>query len=103
MKKDFLTSLLLLALAACASFTVSDDTLSRRTADALSLSADDFTIASRIDKDDRTEYQVRTDSGRRYDCSITGAIGITGRTLSDASCHELPRPIATRRKGRADS
>lgn len=103
MKKDFLTSLLLLVLAACASFTVSDDTLSRRTADALSLGADDFTIASRVDEGDRTEYQVHTDSGRKYDCSITGSIGITGRTLSDADCHELPRPIASRRRPRADS
>lgn len=104
MKKDFLTSLLLLVLAACASFSVSDDSLSRRTADALSLSPENFAITSREDEGDRTSYHVFTDSGRSYDCTVSGSIGMTGRTLSDPSCHELPRPVASaRHKARAAS
>jgi hypothetical protein len=60
--------------------------LEDRTSFALGLKKEEFTIANRQDNGVRTDYRVRTKQGATYSCYVTGAVGITGREVSDAIC-----------------
>lgn len=73
-------------LGACASMAVNPQLLQQRTAFALGLPLDGFTISDRVDSGIRTDYQVKTTSGQRYQCYVTGTVSVTGRIVSDAVC-----------------
>lgn len=81
-----------LALAGCAATAVSADALEKNTAFALGLEPGSFQISDRQDEGIKTTYRVVTRTGRRYACYVTGAVGITGRVVSDAVCSETGRP-----------
>lgn len=81
-----------LALAGCAATAVTSDTLEQNTAFALGLEPGSFQISDRQDQGIKTTYRVVTQAGRRYSCYVTGAVGITGRAVSDALCSEIGRP-----------
>ncbi|MCD7098983.1 hypothetical protein [Stenotrophomonas sp. MMGLT7] len=78
-----------IALAAsggCASVAVTSDTLAERTAFALGIGTQEFTISDRVDSGVRTDYRVQTRDGTRYACYVTGIVSVTGRSVSDAIC-----------------
>ncbi|MEK8034258.1 hypothetical protein AACH06_25815 [Ideonella sp. DXS29W] len=81
-------SVILIATAGCASVAVTDESLQSRTSSAIHQPAGTFTISQRVDEGVKTSYQVRTSSGKQYSCYVTGAIGMTGRVVSDAICSE---------------
>lgn len=77
------------ALAGCASVAVHGDDLTQRTSAAIGLMPDQFEIFDRSDKGVRTDYRVRTKSGKSYSCYVTGMVSVTGRTVSDAICAQI--------------
>ncbi len=81
-------SVILIATAGCASVAVTGESLQSRTASAIHQPAGTFTISQRVDDGVKTAYQVRTATGKQYSCYVTGAIGMTGRVVSDAICSE---------------
>jgi len=92
-----LFAIVALCLSGCASVAVTSDSLEDRTAFALSMKKEDFTISNRKDDGLRTDYLVRTKSGAQYNCYVTGTVGITGRNVSDAICNQAA-PIAMEKK-----
>lgn len=84
------------ALVGCASVAVTDDAIVQRTAFALALDSKDFTISNRVDDGTTTRYQVRTRTGRQYNCFVGGSISVLGRTVSEAICTETGRDGAAR-------
>lgn len=81
-------------LSGCASMVVTDEKLQQRTAFALGLDVDSFTIANRSDEGIRTDYSVKTKSGQSYNCYMTGIFSFVGPAVSDAICSkpgERPR------------
>jgi len=81
--------LVALSVSGCASVAVTSDSVEERTAFALGIQKEDFTISNRRDSGVRTDYLVQTKSGDQYNCYVTGAVGITGRTVSDAICSQI--------------
>lgn len=75
----------------CASVAVTDDAIMQRTAFALGLENKDFTVSNRVDDGTTARYQVKTRSGRQFNCYIGGSISVTGRSVSEAICTELGR------------
>lgn len=72
-------SMLLVAvemIAGCASVAVSEDVLTQRTSSALGLNPSQFTIYGRTDSGVRTDYSVRTMSGKTYACYVTGMFSL---------------------------
>ena len=85
----FLSGVLSLFLVTgCASMAVGEDALTQRTSVALGLAPDQFTISNRSDSGVRTDYSVRTASGKIYSCYVTGTVTVIGKTVSDAVCTE---------------
>lgn len=85
-------SMLLVAvgmIAGCASVAVNEDVLTQRTSSALGLNPSQFTISGRTDSGVRTDYSVRTMSGKNYACYVTGMFSLVGRAVSDAVCSEV--------------
>lgn len=82
----FTACLAAIAITGCASVAVTDDALVTRTAFALGLERDSFTIENRVDDGHTTRYSVRTKQGVQHNCFVGGAIGITGRVVSEAIC-----------------
>lgn len=74
--------------AGCASVAVSNDAIEKRTATALGLANNTFTISDRVDDGVRTDYTVKTSNGKQYACYVTGTVSVTGRVVSDAICIE---------------
>lgn len=82
-------SIMLCALiGGCASVAVTSDTLEDRTAFALGLNKEDFTISNRQDSGIRSDYVVKTKNGAQYSCYVTGVVSIIGRSVSDAICSQ---------------
>lgn len=70
----------------CASIAITDQALVERTAFALGIAKEDFTISNRVDEGAASRYLVRTKSGQTYRCLVGGSIGLLGRAVSDAIC-----------------
>lgn len=89
-------SLSLVAVAAlaagCASVAVSNDAIERNTATALGLEKGTFAITDRVDEGVKSSYAVKTNSGKKYSCYVTGTVSVVGRVVSDAMCSELGKP-----------
>lgn len=78
------------ALSGCASNVVKDDDLVNKTAFALGLARNEFTISNRADSGLQTTYSVNTQSGKRFNCYVEGAFSIgAGNLVSDAICNEI--------------
>lgn len=82
-------------VSGCASVAVTSSSLEERTAFALSLNKENFTISNRKDSGIRTDYQVQTKAGALYNCYVTGAVGVTGRNVSDAICNPVASTTAS--------
>lgn len=81
-------------ITGCASIAVTDQAIVDRTASALALSKNDFTISNSVDDGVTTRYQVRAKTGQNYNCLVSGSIGLLGRAVSEAVCSkegEAPR------------
>lgn len=76
-------------LAGCASVAVTDDLIVQRTAFALSLQPNEFTISNRSDSGVRTDYTVTTRTGRTFQCYVGGSVSVVGRVVSDAICSPM--------------
>lgn len=69
------------------------DKIQDRTADALGLDADEFTVSD-LEKDGvSTRYVVTTKKGEKYKCYVTSTSGLTGfmsggASVSDAICNK---------------
>jgi hypothetical protein len=73
--------------AGCASVAVSSEAIESNTAFALGIDKGDFTVSDRVDDGVKSSYTVKTKTGKRYACYVTGTISVTGRTVSDAICN----------------
>jgi hypothetical protein len=82
-----------IVLSGCASIAVTDDAIERNTSVALGVPEGAFSITNRLDSGVKTTYDVTTKSGQHFSCYVTGGVGVTGRTVSDAICH--PMSVAT--------
>jgi len=77
-------------VAGCASQVVKEDHLKQKTAFALGLEQNDFTVSDRIDDKFQTRYSVKTNDGKRFNCYVEGSFSFgTGNIVSDAICKEL--------------
>ena len=94
-----MTATVLLALG-CASVAVTDETLQKNTAFAIGEDIDTFTIFDRVDEGIKTTYSVKTKSGQRYNCYVTGTVSVVGRTVSDAMCNKKGTPAKNPLLGR---
>lgn len=72
----------------CASMTVTNDALEKNTAFALGIEKNTFTIYDREDDGMKSTYLVKTNSGKKYSCYVTGSVTVVGRVVSDAICNE---------------
>lgn len=80
-------------VAGCASTVVKEDHLQQKTAFALGLQANSFTVADRVDDGLQTRYSVRTNDGRRFNCYVEGSFSFgTGRVVTDAICSQIGKP-----------
>lgn len=86
MKNKLVSSYFVLFLSGCASYAVTDDVITSHTSFALGLQPSEFTISNRVDSGVRTDYKVKTTSGKSYSCYLTGTVSVTGRAVSDAIC-----------------
>ncbi len=78
--------------AGCASVAVSNNAIENNTAMALGLEKGTFTITDRVDDGVKSTYSVKTDSGKKYSCYVTGTVSVVGRVVSDAVCNEIGKP-----------
>lgn len=92
----FATMIMVGSAVGCASISVTSRVLEDRTAFTLGLAKDQFTIADRRDGGIRTDYSVRTAKGERFNCYVTGSVGV----VSDAICTKVAVSGAVR--GRAE-
>lgn len=89
MSKQIYISLLTLLVSGCASLAT-EDSITKRTAFALSLDKSEFTITNRKNDGAQATYQVTTKQGRKYNCYVEGTFSyLTGPDSSDAICHEI--------------
>ena len=84
------------ALAGCASVAVTDEAIEKNTAFALGIERGSFTISNRENDGVKTTYLVTTKSGKKHNCYVTGTIGVTGRTVSDALCSPVGQAAGNR-------
>ncbi len=82
------TALVLLALSGCASVAVKNNDLERRAAAATGMQIGTFAITDRADSGIRTDFVAKGNDGRVFNCYVTGTIGVTGSTVSDALCSQ---------------
>ena len=78
--------------AGCASVAVSNDAIENNTAMALGLEKGTFAITDRVDDGVKSTYAVKTNSGKKYSCYVTGTVSVVGRVVSDAVCNEIGKP-----------
>ena len=78
--------------AGCASVAVSNNAIEQNTAFALGLEKGMFTISDRVDDGIKSSYAVKTNSGKKYSCYVTGTVSVIGRVVSDAVCNEVGKP-----------
>lgn len=78
--------------AGCASVAVSNNAIEQNTASALGLEKGTFTISDRVDDGVKSSYAVKTNSGKKYSCYVTGTVSVMGRVVSDAVCNEVGKP-----------
>ncbi|MBL8518296.1 MAG: hypothetical protein JNM76_15155 [Betaproteobacteria bacterium] len=71
---------------------VTDAALVERTAFALGLNRDAFTISNRVDDGVTTRYNVTTQKGERFNCVVGGSINVLGRMVSEALCNRPGEP-----------
>lgn len=77
-------------IAGCASAVVKEDHLQQKTAFALGLEPNSFTVADRVDDGLQTRYSVKTNDGRRFNCYVEGSFSFgTGRVVTDAVCSQI--------------
>jgi hypothetical protein len=86
------TVLVLAALSGCASVAVSNDAIEQNTASALGIPKGSFTISDRVNDGIKSTYTVKTNSGKKYSCYVTGTVTVVGREVSDAMCNEAGKP-----------
>jgi hypothetical protein len=73
------------------------DKVQSRTADALGLETEDFTVSD-LEKDGvATRYRVTTNDGEKYSCYVTSTSGFIGfmaggASVSDAVCNQKGKP-----------
>lgn len=88
-----LSAIVVASLAAgCASVAVSNDAIENNTASALGLEKGTFTVTDRVDDGVKSTYAVKTNSGKKYSCYVTGTVSVVGRVVSDAVCNEIGKP-----------
>ena len=80
-------------ITGCASVAVTNDAIEKNTAFALGIDKGTFTIYDREDDGVKTNYSVKTNSGKKYRCYVTGMVSYTGRVVSDAICNEIGKPV----------
>lgn len=73
---------------------VSNNAIEQNTASALGLEKGTFTISDRVDDGVKSSYAVKTNSGKKYSCYVTGAVSVMGRVVSDAVCNEVGKPAS---------
>jgi len=88
------------ALGGCASIAVSDQAIVDRTAFALGLDKDAFTVSNRDDEGTTTRYAVKTRTGQEYHCFVGGSISVMGRSVSEAVCTRKGQPARNPLTGR---
>jgi len=96
MKQTFIRRTVLVSVAAlaalaagCASVAVSNDAIEQNTATALGLAKGAFTVSDRVDDGIKSSYSVKTNTGKRYSCYVTGTVSYMGRQVSDPICTEV--------------
>ena len=91
MKKSLIviSMLSVFGVVGCASVAVTEDAIVSSTAMALSADKSTFTITDRVDSGIKTTYNVKTNSGEKYSCYVTGTVTVVGRTVSDAICSKV--------------
>ncbi len=77
----------------CASVAVSNDAIESNTAFAIGAEKGTFTISDRVDDGVKSTYAVKTNTGKKYSCYVTGSITVVGRVVSDAVCNEAGKPV----------
>lgn len=86
----------LLLTAGCASMAVTDEAIVDRTAFALGLERNAFTVSNRVDEGTTTRYAVRTKSGQEYGCFVGGSFNVLGaRCPRRCAAARARRPRAT--------
>ncbi|WP_439518651.1 hypothetical protein [Hydrogenophaga sp.] len=78
----------------CASIAVTDEAIVDRTAFALNLDKDAFTVSNRVNDGTTTRYAVRTKTGQEFNCFVGGSISVLGRSVSEAVCSRKGGPPA---------
>lgn len=74
----------------CASQVVKEDHLKQKTAFALGLDQNAFTVSDRVDDGLQTRYSVKTTSGKNFLCYVEGSFSFgTGSVVTDAICKEM--------------
>jgi len=77
-------------LPGCAAQVVKEDHLKQKTAFALGLDQNAFTISDRVDDGLQTRYNVKTNNNLNYNCYVEGAFSFgTGGVVSDAICNQI--------------
>ena len=101
MKNLLLISMAVGILTACASIAVTENHLIQRTSLVLDLEPSEFTISNRTNDGFRSDYLVNTKAMGRYSCYVDGFFSITGRTVTDAVCTELPSSSVSANTGKS--
>jgi len=88
----------------CAAQVVKEEHLKQKTAFALGLDQNAFTISDRVDDGLQTRYSVKTNNGRKFNCYVEGAFGFTtGGVVSDAICKQIGANGKSKPKGSGGS
>lgn len=80
---------LLAAMAGCAAQVVKEDHLKQKTAFALGVEQNEFTVSDRVDDGLQTRYSVKTNDGRKFNCYVEGTFSVVGSVVSDAICSQV--------------
>lgn len=77
-------------VAGCASTVIKADHIKQKTAYALGVEPNSFTVADRVDDGLQTRYSVKTNDGRRFNCYVEGSFSFgTGSVVTDAICSPI--------------
>jgi len=80
---------LVIAVVGCAKLAT-DDAIVKRTAFALGLDKNEFTISNRQNEGAQAVYLVTTKTGKKYNCYVEGYFSYTSiGESSDAICNEV--------------
>ncbi|WP_430407617.1 hypothetical protein [Hydrogenophaga sp.] len=86
-----------LLTAGCASIAVTDEAIVDRTAFALNLDKDAFTVSNRVNDGTTTRYAVRTKTGQEFNCFVGDPSACWGaRFRKRSAAARVRRPRATR-------